>query len=157
MQFASHRAPYSWGHDLAIFFQQWERLTSFIPPPGVPLAGCHPGLQLPPSDLPLSAYFRVFSFFFLLFFRFAVFYVALILVMPRLPTLPARNQAAEAVPMLHILIFLFLLSLQLEESSILPITIRGVASCTLFVRRITVEKINHPLAIALGGCCMCFN
>ena len=90
------------------------------------------------------------------FFGFAAFYVAFILIMPTIVAISARYRAPEMVLVLHYLtIFSFLLALQLEYASDLPITLGRVARSTLVVRRTTVEKIRDPVTIGGWGCASC--
>ena len=80
-------------------------------------------------------------FFFSLFvlFGFLAFNVAFNLVM--LAAVPARDGAAEAVPVFYLLIiFCFLLALKLGHACALPILVRHGGSTTFVVRRTTLQK-----------------
>ena len=77
-----------------------------------------------PLGATFTAVFPPFFFRFIMFFGFAALYVAFIFIMPTLAAISARDHAPEMVLVLHLLpILSFLLALQLEEASTLPITV----------------------------------
>ena len=119
------------------------RAEDLRPPAGFPRLSAPP-----PQVLPSPAFLRLLLLCFLEFLGLAAFHVAFIFVIPTFATTSACYPAAEMVLVLHLLtIFIFLLALQLQHASTLPITVGRVAGSTPIVRNTTVEKVRSPFTL----------
>ena len=124
----------------------------------VTVTGGSPRVLASPLRFTLTGVLTPLSFCFLVFLGLAAFYVAFIFMMPTLTTISARYRASEMVWVVHlVIIFFFLLVLQLEQASTRPITVGRVAGSTFIVRRTTAEKITGPFTIRRGVPFICFN